>query len=880
MKKFLLPLFIIFLFSSEILATHNRAGEITFTHVSGSTYDIQIVTYTKISSPADRSELPIFWGDGTGDTLPRANEPGEPVAGAIDIKKNIYFGTHTYPGPGTYIIYFEDPNRNAGVVNIPNSVSIPFYIETMLVINPFIGTNSSPVLLQPPIEQACVNKLFIHNPNAFDPDGDSLAYKLVPNKGTGGAPIPGYTLPQASVSLTLDPVTGDFIWETPTMQGEFNIAILIEEWRNGMLIGYVTRDMQINVNAVCMNDPPLITPVPDFCVEAGTNINFTVTAIDPNAGNPIILTATGAPFNMQISPADPFVYSGTGSITGNFNWDTHCSHVRKQPYQVLFKAQDNNQSVNLVDLERTEITVVAPSPKNPAATPVGSTIQLTWDQSICNGAIGYDIYRKNGFIGFVPANCETGVPAYTGYSKIANVAGIWNTTFTDNNNGAGLSPGIEYCYMIVAVFADGAESYASLEVCATLKKDVPVITNVSVQKTDLTNGEIYVAWSKPTEHDTLQYPSPYKYILYRSTGFFGASLTQVATFNDINDTIFVDTGINTKDQPWSYKIEFYSNNFLVGQTQLASSVFLSITPTDNRNILNWEEHVPWLNNFDATSEYEIFRKDPGGSVFNSIAFSNTNTYTDFGLENGEEYCYYIKSTGHYSATGFVNPIINFSQENCAVPIDNEPPCKPQINIISDCDLQQNTLVWYQPVAPPCPDDIMHFNIYYKQLLDDELQLIATISSADDTVMFLHEGALVGCYSVTAVDSLMNESPVGEPVCVDSDFQCDPQYNLPNVFSPNGDGINDFYHPCDNTTDEIQQLTCKPYRLVKDVRVSFYNRWGKKVFETTDIDINWNGKNSGGQELSAGTYFYVAEVNFIKLTGLEQKVLQGFVQLMR
>ncbi|MGI8891934.1 MAG: gliding motility-associated C-terminal domain-containing protein, partial [Bacteroidia bacterium] len=505
MKHLLLFFSIIILFVSQTFATHNRAGEITFRQDSLLLlrYHITIVTYTKTSSIADRPTLPMSWGDGTNDTLPRANGNGDPVPGSTDIQVNYYYGTHDYPGPGTYFISFEDPNRNAGVVNIPNSVSIPFYIETMLIINPFIGTNSSPVLLEPPIDEACVNKLFIHNPNAFDPDGDSLSYILLANKGAGGVVIPGYTIPPASNSISLDPLTGDFIWETPTMQGEFNIAILIEEWRNGTRIGYVTRDMQINVNAVCQNNPPVFDPLPDFCVEAGTTIQFNVTANDPPPVNIVTLSATGAPFapplgNTITNPAFFQGVSGTGSVTGTFMWNTHCVHVRKQPYQVLFKAKDNG-TVKLADLERVNITVVSPSPKNPAANPLGSNIELTWDASICTGVLGYDIYRRGGFFGFVPSQCETGVPAYTGYTKIATVNGLFNTTYSDNNNGAGLSPGIEYCYMIVSVFPDGAESYASVEVCAELKKDIPVITNVSIASTDVNTGEVYVAGSKPSE---------------------------------------------------------------------------------------------------------------------------------------------------------------------------------------------------------------------------------------------------------------------------------------------------------------------------------------------------------------------------------------------
>ena len=69
-------------------------------------------------------------------------------------------------GPSPYIISVEDPNRNENIINIPNSVNIVFYLETKLYINPFQGINNSPVLLNPPIDNACVNQIYIHNPGA------------------------------------------------------------------------------------------------------------------------------------------------------------------------------------------------------------------------------------------------------------------------------------------------------------------------------------------------------------------------------------------------------------------------------------------------------------------------------------------------------------------------------------------------------------------------------------------------------------------------------------------------------------------------------------------------------------------------------------------
>ncbi len=100
---------------------------------------------------------------------------------------------------------------------------------------------------------------FIHNANAFDPDGDSLSYELIFCKGSEGLPIPGYSYPAASNSFSLDAITGDLVWDSPTGCGEYNVAFLIKEWRNGVLIGFVERDMQITI--FCNNPNNNVPPV-------------------------------------------------------------------------------------------------------------------------------------------------------------------------------------------------------------------------------------------------------------------------------------------------------------------------------------------------------------------------------------------------------------------------------------------------------------------------------------------------------------------------------------------------------------------------------------------------------------------------------------------
>lgn len=872
--------------SSAVFATHNRAGEITYRFIGANNtdlkYEVTITTYTKTTSfQADRESLDsVYFGDGTAPvSFPRISKTNIPN----DISINIYRNQHTYSGSGVFLIHFTDPNRNEGVVNIPNSVYVPFYLETQLVINANLGaTNNSPVLTYPPIDRGCVNRIFIHNANAYDPDGDSLSYGLVVCGGLGGQPIPGYIFPPAPVRFDINPVTGDLTWDSPQDTGEYNVAFHIYQWRRGAMIGYVRRDMQILIRQ-CNNQPPVITPMADTCVLAGDTLAFNVTAIDPN-GDLVTLSASGGPFVITDPATFSPIIQNNDTVISRFEWITNCSQIRNQSYYAQFKAQDDAGApeIPLVDLKGRFIKIIGPAPQNLTATAVGSSINLTWQNPVgCSNVSVFNIYRRTGsFGGTIECPCNNGVPASSGFVKIASVSPS-TFAYSDNNNGSGLSIGVEYCYLVTAVYGfNGPEGCASNQACASLRKDAPVITNVDVTNTDNVSGSIYVAWGKPTELDTIQYPGPYEYRLFHSPDLNGSAFdpNPIFTSGNINDTIFQDINIDTRTHGWSYRVDFYyTNNGVLTyktSTAVASSIFLVIAPTDNQLNLSWSLIVPWTN-----SRYDIFKLNAVTNVYDSIASTVGTTYADTGLINGTQYCYYVRSSGSYNTSGLVDPIINRSQQTCGTPIDNVAPCGPPLVVESDCDANLNKLTWLNP-NNYCSDDVLRYYIYFSNSsTNPNYELIDTTLTANDTVYF-HRNlqATSGCYRIIAVDSVGNQTTNPVTVCVDT---C-RQYVLPSVFTPNGDGKNDLFHPCDSTTSsELQVKNCPPYRNVKSVNIKIYNRWGTIVYESDDINVNWDGKEKASKkDCPEGVYYYTANVSFFSVQGERIKELHGTVQLIR
>ncbi|HEX5172227.1 MAG TPA: gliding motility-associated C-terminal domain-containing protein [Cyclobacteriaceae bacterium] len=944
----------------QVHATHLRAGEITVVRENCSSlqFIITVTVYTNTGSSVlfggrTGEEDILDFGDGESMLVPETPNTLRPDLGPA-IGTASFTIVHTFPGPGVYTISYREPNRNEGVLNMDNSVNTRFYIETQVIIDPFLGCNNSPRLLVAPIDQACTGVAFFHNPGAYDPDGDSLSYELVVPYSDNDLPVVRYQDPAANSprqfytdydignengdgppSFVIDPVTGTIEWNSPGKAGEYNIAFVIKEWRKiagqgWVQVGFVRRDMQILVNDCDNERPDLIIPA-DTCVEAGTKLSAKIFGIDPE-NHPVKIEAFSEIFNFgsaqspaTISPTPEFRPSNP-PYELDFEWNTICDHVKEQPYQVVFKITDNpgNTGPKLVTFKTWNIKVVGPKPVWQTATlnPSQRSTALDWEDYTCTNAQTMQIYRRVDSFPYDPSNCETGMPDFLGYELIKEVPISGASNYVDNNGGQGLAPGARYCYRLVAVFPapKGGESYMSEEICVgPILADAPIVTNVTIDKTDQAEGQITVKWREPFDADPGQFPPPYSYLVFRGTGFTGTPTVDVTNGVKTTSLSIVDNGLNTTDEIYNYVILAYdAGGGFIDSSAVASSVRLEAKSELQRIELSWSAFVPWSNNTPNYPMHSIYRGPEGATEDELELIDNVNVnvngfiYIDEGQYNNEPlhddqvYCYRVMTQGAYGNPQIDEPLINFSQIICAQPSDAIPPCKVETPVAinaPDCDnypsdqctktVFSNRIEWTRPNEGTCQNDISYYKIYSASSEGGTFALLAT--NVKD-LFYVDENlpSHARCYKVSAVDRSGNEGELSDPVCIDN---C-PYYELPNIFTPNGDKCNDVFsaysdksrfalpgesgqYECGGITDET-----KCARFVDRVDFKVFNRWGKEVYSyrsggERSIYIDWDGRDNNGRELSTGIYYYIADVTFITIDPSKRnQTIKGWVHILK
>lgn len=296
------------------------------------------------------------------------------------------------PSPNGLYLVWERCCRSESIINIvePENFGMVF----VATIPDPVLQNSSPIFSPYPTDgYFCVNTTNQFSFEALDPDGDSLVYSLDnplygelavnfpgdPNPGGGGPKpthnpfewVPPYSLDDpigGTTPMTIDSQTGE-ITASPIFIGKFAFSVLVEEYRDGIKIGEVRRE-------ITLESTPCEPDLPPIYVGFNNLDTVYLTAFQENSIEVIILdspldsiwqTIEGEIFDGPyevLAEFDTTTYT-LGNFSGVVTWDSlGCEMIREEPYRAYFLSNSINACTDSISSDTLELAIYIQLPED------------------------------------------------------------------------------------------------------------------------------------------------------------------------------------------------------------------------------------------------------------------------------------------------------------------------------------------------------------------------------------------------------------------------------------------------------------------------------------------------------------------------------------
>ena len=369
-------------------ASHLMGGEITVTVDSTNTAHFVLKLYRDpngIQLPGNVSiSVSSTMGPTSNISLNRTKT--STINGAYPSEAHFYEGSMALNFYGTFTAAYSICCRNAGIVNLANSGGDSFYISTDFT--SFQGAvNNTPVFLNLPVITFPLDSIWTYNPMPFDAEGDSLFWEIDTPMSAINQQVNGYTTPTSNANglLSMDPQTGVISWSADQL-GNYQLAVVVHEYRNGQPIGSIVRDMQMTVtsdtSAMSLSVPAVSNPANPISLLGNDpfSIDFNLSIGDTSVN--LSLLASGDPFEIPGNNANFVVKKSVSkTIVGTFSWTPTPADVRAEPYRLVVRASDDvltydytilldvSSSVGISELsEKAQSITVFPNPSNGSFT--------------------------------------------------------------------------------------------------------------------------------------------------------------------------------------------------------------------------------------------------------------------------------------------------------------------------------------------------------------------------------------------------------------------------------------------------------------------------------------------------------------------------------
>ena len=352
---------------TEAYASHAQSADLTYQCIGGNQYQLSLSFYRDCAGANAPNSVNINFSsiscnqnfNATLQPIPGTGLDVTPICQNVQTQCNngnypgvqeyIYRGIVTLPAQCTdWVFSFTLCCRNAAINNIQNPGGENIYVEARLN-NLNFNCNSSPTFSNAPIPFVCVGQNYCFNHGATDIDGDSLVYSLVaPATGPNTTVIytAGYSALQPVLSnppITFNSQTGD-ICMTPTQLEVDVLSVLVQEYRSGVFVGSVVRDIQLRT-IVCTNNNPYLLGINgngqySLTACAGSNINFTIPTYDVDVPQNVFINWNNGIVNAS------FTSNGANRPTGTFNWTPGQNDISNVPHCFTITVTDDNCPYN------------------------------------------------------------------------------------------------------------------------------------------------------------------------------------------------------------------------------------------------------------------------------------------------------------------------------------------------------------------------------------------------------------------------------------------------------------------------------------------------------------------------------------------------------
>jgi gliding motility-associated-like protein len=228
---------------------------------------------------------------------------------------------------------------------------------------------------------------------------------------------------------------------------------------------------------------------------------------------------------------------------------------------------------------------------------------------------------------------------------------------------------------------------------------------------------------------------------------------------------------------------------------------------------------------------------PGDTTCNDF-FTFTNTFAP--SEGGV-------SGGTWSYTGPGNLEITTSPTGPPTTTFINPTITPSVNGTYDVSFTDNVCNYTVTSSFTFLDDPIAFIFGEDTICKGDTAKLFTILKEGESAVWLNPNGVIISTDTNALGIISGEYYViVTNVCSSDEASMNvliEPCEVPNVITPNGDGVNDFFYTryADNYSD---------------VNLTIFNRWGRVVYQTDAYDNTWGGEKTNGNEINGGVYYYI------------------------